>query len=117
MVGLPHPDRITGALARLANFLRPKPHNTLDRLGAYEGLSREALFPAPPEVPEVQRSHRWRVAGMESEDLRFRSQHEPIEPKFRRYYTARRRRIHTATARRLLIHPPKLAFHEAVVIA
>jgi dienelactone hydrolase len=101
MAGLSHPDRITGALARLAQVLRPSPHDTLDRLGAYEGLAREVLFPAPPGTPEVRRSRRWRVPGMESEDLRFRSQHEPIEPKFRSYYAARRRRIHTATARRI----------------
>ncbi|MGH0035931.1 MAG: alpha/beta hydrolase [Myxococcota bacterium] len=101
MVDLPHPDRITGALARLAQVVRPRPRNTLERLGAYEGLGRDVLFPAPPEVPEVQRSRRWWVPGMESEDLRFRSQHVPIEPEFRRYYEARRRRIHTVWARRV----------------
>jgi pimeloyl-ACP methyl ester carboxylesterase len=101
MAGLPHPDRITGALARLAQVVRPRPRNTLDRLGAYEGLSREALFPAPPEVPEVHRTRRWRVPGMESENLWFRSQYEPVEPEFSRYYAARRRRIQTVYARRV----------------
>jgi len=101
MVGLPHPDRITGALARLAQVLRPSPRNTLDRLGAYEGLAPEVLFPAPPGVPDVRRSQRWRVPGMKSEDLRFRSAHEPIEPEFRSYYAARTRRIQTVTARRI----------------
>jgi len=99
MVKLPHPDRVTGALARLAHVLRPIPRNSLQRLGAYEGLPLEVLFPAPPAAPTVQRRSRWRVPGMQSEDLRFRSQHEPIEPAFRAYYAARRRRIHDVTAR------------------
>jgi dienelactone hydrolase len=81
--------------------VRPAPRNTLDRLDAYRGNGPDVLFPAPPEVPEVKRHRRWWVPGMESEDLRFRSQHVPLEPGFRRYYEARRRRIQTVYARRI----------------
>jgi dienelactone hydrolase len=76
--------------------------DTLDRLGVYEGLAQDALFPAPPSrLPAVTRSPRWRLPGLASEDLSFASSHVPLEPAFRRYYRARPRRLHTATARRL----------------
>ncbi len=101
MPELPHLDDVTGALARAIQVLRPRPRNTLDRLGAYEGLSVETLFPAPGRLPEVTRRRRWRLGGLESEDLTFRSLHEPLEPDFRRYYHARRRRLHTVYARRV----------------
>ncbi len=96
-----HPDAVTGMLARLAQLVRPRVRNTLGEVAAYEGRSVEELFPAPTEVPEVQRSTRWRVPGMKSEQLSFPSQHDPLEPTFQRHYHGRRRRIHTATARRL----------------
>ena len=101
MPELLHPDDVTGALARAIQVLRPRARNTLDRLGAYEGVGLSTLFPAPDRVPEVTRTRRWRVPGIESEDLRFPSLHEPLEPAFRRYYHARRRRIQTVYARRL----------------
>jgi pimeloyl-ACP methyl ester carboxylesterase len=90
-----------GALARAAGLVRPPARNTLDRLGAYEGLDVATLFPAPARVPEVARRRRWWVPGLESEDLVFASLHEPLEPAFRRAYHARRRRIHSVYARRL----------------
>jgi dienelactone hydrolase len=101
MPALPHPDDVTGALARALQIVRPRARNTLDRLGAYEGLAAGRLFPAPDRVPAVTLRRRWRVAGLESEDLSFRSLHEPLDPDFRRYYRARRRRIHTVYARRV----------------
>ena len=101
MPELPHADEVTGALARVLQLLRPRARNTLDRLGAYEGVGLETLFPAPGRVPEVTRRRRWRLARLESEDLVFRSLHDPLEPDFRRYYHARRRRIHTVYARRI----------------
>jgi dienelactone hydrolase len=73
----------------------------LARLGVYEGLPIEKLFPAPPRVPHAERRERWRVPGFVSEDLSFPSLHEPLEPEFARRYHERRRRIHTVTARRL----------------
>ena len=96
-----HLDDTVGALARLARWVRPRPRNTHADLVAYEGVPLERLFPAPAAPAEVQRSRRWQVPGLVSEDLRFASQHEPLEPGFARYYHARRRRIHTVTARRI----------------
>ncbi len=61
----------------------------------------EALFPAPAELPAVRRQRRWKLAGVESEDLIFPSLYEPIEPHFARHYQRRRRRIQTVYARRL----------------
>jgi pimeloyl-ACP methyl ester carboxylesterase len=104
MPAFPHTDEVTGALARVIQVLRPPARNTLSRLGVYESAGREALFPAPDRVPRVTRSRRWRLAGVESENLVFRSLHDPLEPEFQRYYHARRRRIHTVYARRL--RPP-----------
>jgi len=101
MADLRHLDDFTGILARAAALVRPPARNTLDRLGVYEGLPRDALFPAPARVPEVERRRRWKIAGIESEDVTFASQHEPLEPHFGRYYHARRRRIHTVYARRI----------------
>jgi pimeloyl-ACP methyl ester carboxylesterase len=97
----PHPDALTGALARLAQIVRPRARNTLGQLAVYEGRPVAELFPEPTGIPAVRWSPRWRVPGMESEQLSFPSQHDPLEPSFRRYYHARRRRIHTVTARRL----------------
>lgn len=101
MPDLTHPDEVIGVLARAVQVLRPRVRNTLDRAGAYEGLPLAKLFPAPKRVPAVVRSTRWRVPGLASEDLVFPSAHDPIEPAFRRWYRARRRRIHTVYARRI----------------
>lgn len=98
---LPHPDEVMGVLARAASVLRPRARNTCDRLGVYEGLPLAKMFPAPRRVPDVERRTRWRIRGIESEDLVFPSQHEPLEPAFAEYYRARRRRIHTVYARRI----------------
>lgn len=96
-----HPDEVMGVVARAAALLRPRVRNTLGRVGAYEGLPVERLFPAPSRIPDVTIRRRWRVRGVASEDLVFPSLHEPIEPEFRRHYRARRRRIHTVYARRI----------------
>ena len=101
MPELPHPDDVTGALARALQVLRPRARNTLAQLGVYEGVGLGTLFPAPERVPEVTLRRRWRAPGIESEDLSFCSLHEPLEPDFRRYYHARRRRIQTVYARRI----------------
>ena len=61
----------------------------------------EALFPAPTELPAVRSQPRWKLAGVESEDLIFPSLYEPIEPQFASHYHRRRRRIQTVYARRL----------------
>ncbi len=96
-----HLDDLAGRLARVAQWVRPRPRNTLDRLPAYEGLSLEELFPAPDGAPDVRCTPRWQLSGWTSEDLRFASQHDPIETGFRDHHHARQRRIHTVTARRI----------------
>ncbi|MBW2395420.1 MAG: alpha/beta hydrolase family protein [Deltaproteobacteria bacterium] len=101
MARLPHADEVTGVLARAAGLLRPQPRNTLDRLAVYENIGVERLFPAPRAIPEVEIRRRWQLPGLLSENLSFQSLHEPLEPHFGRYYHARRRRIHSVTARRL----------------
>jgi len=101
MPDLTHLDDLMGVLARTVQVLRPRVRNTLDRVGAYEGVPLAKLFPAPQRAPAVTRRTRWRIPGLVSEDLLFPSQHEPLEPAFRRYYHARRRRIHTVYARRI----------------
>ena len=94
-----HLDDLAGALARVIQVLRPAARNTLDRLGTYEGRSLDTLFPAPRRVPAALRRTRWRLPGLVGEDLSFPSLHEPLDPEFRRYYQARRRRNHTVYAR------------------
>lgn len=101
MAFLPHPDEITGLLARVAEVFRPRVQDSRDRLGAYEGLSTADFFPPPAGTPEVRRTRRWWIPGMVSEDLRFPSEHVPLEPEFRQVYERRRRRIQTVYARRL----------------
>jgi pimeloyl-ACP methyl ester carboxylesterase len=96
-----HLDSVTGVLARVAQLVRPRVRDTLDDLHVYEGRSLDELFPAPRGLPAVRWAPRWRVPGLVSEQLAFPSQHDPLEPKFRRHYHARRRRIHTVTARRI----------------
>jgi len=96
-----HLDDLTGMLARVIQTLRPAPRDTLDRLGVYEGQALDVLFPAPSRVPAIARSTRWRLPALLSEDLSFASLHDPLEPAFRRWYRARRRRNQTVYARRI----------------
>ncbi len=104
MVDVPHLDEVTGVLARLTQMLRPRARNTIERLGCYEGVGLEQLFPAPERLPRVTRRQRWRLAGVTSEDLSFHSLHDPLEPEFHRHYHARPRRIQTVYARRIAPH-------------
>jgi len=99
---------VTGALSEILQFGAPPVSNTLDDLDVYAGRALEELFPAPKRLPKVSVNARWRLPGLVSEDLVFRSLHVPIEPKFRRRYTEQyretrdvyARRIRPATARR-----------------
>lgn len=83
---LPHPDRITGALAEVLNLLAEPARKTVRQLEAYAGLSVDQLLPPDPRLPDVTVSRRWALPGLVSEDLVFRSQHEPLAPGFRRRY-------------------------------
>lgn len=94
-------DDVAGVLVRPLQVLRSRPRNTLDRLGAYEGLRQDQLFPAPERLPRVRTRPRFSLPGFENEDLSFASLHEPIEPLFKEHYHARSRRIQTVYARRI----------------
>lgn len=99
---MPNLDDMAGVLVRPLQLLRTRPRNTLDRLGAYEGLAQQELFPAPEgRLPHVRTRRRWSLPGFENEDLSFASLHEPIEPLFNQHYHARSRRIQTVYARRI----------------
>ncbi len=100
---MPNIDDLAGALVRPLQLLRSRPHNTMDRLSAYDGLGRDELFPAPNRLPRLRSRRRWSLPGFDNEDLFFASLHEPIEPLFAKHYHARSRRYQTVYARR--IHP------------
>jgi len=96
-----HLDDLTGALSSVLQLIAQPSPNTLGDLAAYEGLPPEVLFPAPLAPPEARVATRWRLPGLVSEDVVFRSLHEPLEPKFRRRYHADYAESHTVYARRL----------------
>ncbi|MBW1831899.1 MAG: alpha/beta hydrolase family protein, partial [Deltaproteobacteria bacterium] len=98
---MPNLDDMAGVLVRPLQLLRSRPRNTLDRLRAYEGVSREELFPAPDRIPRIRTSKRWSLPGFENEDLSFASLHDPIEPLFNEHYHSRNRRIQTVYAKRI----------------
>jgi len=96
-----HPDVVTGVLSEVVELVRHPVVNTLADVGVYTGLPLETLFPAPPRIPDVQVRTRWRLPGLVSEDLVFRSLHVPLEPKFRRHYREHCRETHRVYARRI----------------
>ena len=98
---MPNLDDIAGRLVRLPQIFRARPRNTLAALDVYDSLGREALFPAPSELPQLHVRKRWKLPGVLSEDLVFESIYAPLEPGFARHYRRRRRRIHTVYARRI----------------
>jgi len=98
---LPHPDLVTGALSELLHRIAHPVVNTLADLETYAGRPLADLFPAPPMVPEMTVTARWRLPGLISEDLTFPSLHVPLEPKFRREYLERYRETHQVYARRI----------------
>ena len=103
-----HPDLVIGGLSELLQRVASSVADTLADARTYVGRSLEELFPAPAAVPAVTVTRRWRVGGLLSEDIAFRSLHVPLEPKFYRRYlrdyreTGRvyARRIRPAAARR-----------------
>jgi len=92
---------VTGALSELLQFGAHAVTNTLDGLDAYAARPVEELFPAPQRVPKMTVRTRWRLPGLVSEDLVFRSLHVPIEPRFRRRYLQHYRETHQVYARRI----------------
>jgi dienelactone hydrolase len=92
---------VVGALSELLEPIAQPVSNTLADVGIYAGRSLDELFPAPPRLPKVAVTARWRLPGLSSEDLVFRSLYLPIEPKFRRRYLRRYRETHRVYARRI----------------
>ena len=96
-----HPDVVIGGLSEILAGIAHPVRNTLADLDVYAGCSTEDLFPAPAQPPRMTVKRRWRLPGVVSEDLVVRSQHEPIEPKFRRRYLQRYGESHLVYARRV----------------
>jgi hypothetical protein len=96
-----HPDLVVGGLSELLQGIAHPVPNTLADVGTYVGRPLEDLFPAPATVPPVTVRTRWRVRGVVSEDLVFRSLHVPLEPKFQRRYLRDYRETGRVYARRI----------------
>ena len=96
-----HPDRMIGALSEILQGVANPVANTLADVGTYAGRPLEELFPSPTIAPEMTVTARWRLPGVVSEDLVFRSLHVPIERKFRREYLDHYREAHHVYARRI----------------
>jgi dienelactone hydrolase len=92
---------VVGALSELLEPIAQPVSNTLADVGTYAGRSLDELFPAPRRLPKVAVTARWRLPGLVSEDLVFRSLYVPIEPRFRRRYLRRYRDTHRVYARRV----------------
>jgi len=100
-VDLLHPDILIGSLSEILRVVAQPVANTLDDLPVYEGLRADQLFPEPSGIPEVTVQSRWRFPGIVSEDIVFRSQHVPLERKFRRRYEEEYPETHVVYARRV----------------
>ena len=96
-----HPDLVVGGLSEILRPLANPVRDTLADTAIYAGRSLEELFPAPASTPDVKVTRRWRLPRLVSEDLVFRSEHEPIEPKFRRRYWRDYPETHRVYARRV----------------
>jgi dienelactone hydrolase len=99
--GVLHPDLVVGTLSQLLEPVANPVSNTLADLGTYAKRSLDELFPAPQRLPTVAVTRRWRLPGLISEDLVFRSPYVPLEPKFRRRYFRHYRETHRVYARRV----------------
>ena len=96
-----HPDLVIGGVTELLHGVANPVANTLADVGTYVGRPLEELFPAPEAVPAVTVTTRWRVGGVLSEDISFRSLHVPLEPKFHRRYLRDYREAGRVAARRI----------------
>ena len=97
-----HLDDLTGLVTDAAlHFLGPRPRDTRAELHVFEGLTIDELFPAPAGVPEAKVSPRWSVPGLTSEDVVFRSTHEPLAPGYRKSFESAYEETRTVYARRL----------------
>jgi hypothetical protein len=96
-----HPDLVIGGLSELLQGVANPVSNTLADASIYAGRPLGELFPAPERLPKVTVTERWRLPGLVSEDLVFRSLHVPIETKFRKRYVAQYPETHLVYARRI----------------
>ncbi|MFN8640243.1 MAG: alpha/beta hydrolase family protein [Candidatus Binatia bacterium] len=96
-----HPDVVVGRLSDLLEPFASPVANTLADLGVYGGRPLAQLFPAPRTRPAVTTTTRWRLPGLVSEDLVFRSAHVPLERRFRRRYRDEYPETHLVYARRI----------------
>jgi alpha/beta hydrolase family protein len=96
-----HPDLVIGAMSEVLQGLAHPVSNSLPDVGTYAGRPLEELFPEPQVLPDVAVTGRWRLPGLSSEDLVFRSLHVPLEPQFRRRYREQYRETHQVYARRI----------------
>jgi len=96
-----HPDAVVGALSEILQRVANPVANTLADVGTYAGRPLAELFPTPARRPDVTVTARWKFPGLISEDLVFRSLHEPLEPTFRRRYQHQYRETHLVYARRI----------------
>lgn len=92
---------MTGALSEILQWVAHPVSNTLSDLDTYAGRPLDEIFPAVPRVPKVSVRERWRLPGLVSEDIEFRSLHVPIERKFRRRYLEHYRETHQVYVRRI----------------
>jgi len=88
-------------LSEVLRYVAHPVSNTVADLGVYLERSEEDLFPAPTRIPEMSVRERWRLPGLVSEDIAFRSLHVPLERKFRRRYLNHYRETHHVYARRI----------------
>ena len=108
------PDLVVGRLSELLEPIANPVLNTVADMSVYSGRAPEDLFPRPQTLPAVTVTARWRLPGLLSEDLVFRSAYVPIEPKFRRRYLRQYRETHRVYARRVrpatARRPPRLLY-------
>jgi dienelactone hydrolase len=98
----PHLDSLAGLFAGVVHRLARETEDTrADAEAAYAGRPRDVLFPAPAALPVARVRRRWLVPGLGSEDIVFRSLHDPLEPGFRARYERDYAEVQTVYARRV----------------
>ena len=76
-------DRVIGSLSRVLHFRAAK-QNTLRDLERYLDLSPDALFPAPPSMPQIAVTRTLLDRALRSSTLTWQSTHEVLCPNYRK---------------------------------
>jgi hypothetical protein len=100
LLEVPHADDLVGTLSLIGRRMANPVDNTLADADIYRGLATDVLFPEPRKLPSIKVQRRWRLPGLISDDLVFRSPHQPLESSFRQRYR-QYRETHTVYARRI----------------